>query len=121
MCPAVDNLASCEFRAFIRFLHTKNVSAAEIHSELCKVYGRKVMSKRTVRQRCTIFKDRRTNVHDEEGSVRPSVVSDDLFQSVDQKICERRCFTIAELSCEFPQILHTLFYEIITSVLLAKQ
>jgi hypothetical protein len=34
----------------------------------------------------------------------PSVLSDDLVQSVDQKICERRCFTISELSCAFPQI-----------------
>jgi hypothetical protein len=30
----------------------------------------------------------------------PSVVSDDLVRSVDQKICERRRFTISELSCE---------------------
>jgi hypothetical protein len=36
-----------------------------------------------------MFKDGRTNVHDEEGNGRPSVVSDDFVQSVDQKICER--------------------------------
>jgi hypothetical protein len=35
-----------------------------------------------------MFKDGRINVHDEERSDRPFVVSDDLFQSVDQKICE---------------------------------
>jgi hypothetical protein len=29
----------------------------------------------------------------------PSVVSDDLVQSVDQKIWERRPFTISEVSC----------------------
>jgi hypothetical protein len=45
---------------------------------------------------------------------RPSVVSDDLVQSVDQKICERRSFMISELSCEFPQISCILLYEIIT-------
>jgi hypothetical protein len=45
---------------------------------------------------------------------RPSVVSDDLVQSVDQNICERWHFTISELSCEFPQISRTLLYEIIT-------
>jgi hypothetical protein len=44
---------------------------------------------------------------------RPSVVSDDFVQSADQ-ICERRLFTISELSCEFPQISRTLLYEIIT-------
>jgi hypothetical protein len=45
---------------------------------------------------------------------RLSVVSDDLIQSVDQQICERRHFTISELSCEFPQISCTVLYEIIT-------
>jgi hypothetical protein len=43
-----------------------------------------------------------------------SVVNGDFVQSVRQKICERRRFTISELSCEFPQISHTLPYEIIT-------
>jgi hypothetical protein len=41
-----------------------------------------------------MFKDGRTNVHDEERSGQPSVVSDDLVQSADQKICERQRFTI---------------------------
>jgi hypothetical protein len=45
---------------------------------------------------------------------RPSVVSDDLFKSVGQKICERRHFTFSELSSEIPQILRTVLYDIIT-------
>jgi hypothetical protein len=44
----------------------------------------------------------------------PSVVSDDLVQSVDQKINERQRFTISELSCKFPQISHTVLYKITT-------
>jgi hypothetical protein len=43
----------------------------------------------------------------------PSVASDDLVQSVDQIISERRRFNISELSCEFPQILPTVLYAII--------
>jgi hypothetical protein len=43
-----------------------------------------------------------------------SVVSDDLVQSIDQRICEIQCFTISELSSEFPQISHTVLYEIIS-------
>jgi hypothetical protein len=49
------------------------------------------------------------NVQDEERSGRPSVVSDDLVQSVDQKNCDRWRFTISELSCEFPHISRTVF------------
>jgi transposase len=67
-----------------------------MHSELCAVYGQNVMNKGTIRQWCRMFKDGRRDVHDEERG-RPSVVSRDLVQSVDQKICERRRFTISEL------------------------
>jgi transposase len=72
------------------------------------------MSEGTVRQWYKMFKDEWTNVHAEEQSGRPSVVSDDLVQSVDQKICERWSFKISELSCEFPQISHAVLREIIT-------
>jgi transposase len=56
----------------------------EIHRELCAVYGQNIMSEGTVKQWCRMFKDGPTNVHDEERSGRPSVVSDDLVHSVDQ-------------------------------------
>jgi transposase len=59
------------------------------------------MSEGTVRQWCTMFKDGRRDVHDEERSGRPFVLSEDFDQSVDQKIYERWRFTISELSCEF--------------------
>jgi hypothetical protein len=49
-----------------------------------------------------------------EGGGQPSVVSDDLVQNVDQKSCERWCFTISELPCEFQKISCTVLYEIIT-------
>jgi hypothetical protein len=34
MCPAIDNPASCEIRAVIRFIRAKNMSAAEIQREI---------------------------------------------------------------------------------------
>jgi hypothetical protein len=70
------------------------MSVAEIYCELFAVYGQNVISEGTVRQRCRMFKDGRTSIHDEERSGRPSVVSDDLVQSVDQKICERLRFAV---------------------------
>jgi transposase len=48
----------------------------EIHRELCTVYSQNVMSVGTVIQWCRMFKDGRTNVHDEEQSGRPSVLSE---------------------------------------------
>jgi hypothetical protein len=89
------------------------MSTAKILHELCAVYSQKVMSEETVRQWCRMFKDGRTNVRDEKRRGWPSVVSD-LFQSVDQKICERQCFKISEFLCEFSQTSCTLLYEIIS-------
>jgi hypothetical protein len=67
MCSAIDNPASCEINAHICFLHTKNMSAVDIHHELCMaVYGRNVVSEGTVRQWCRMLKDGRKNCHDEE-------------------------------------------------------
>jgi hypothetical protein len=80
MCPAIDNSAA------IRFLHAKNTRAAEIHRELCVVYGPNAMSEGTVRQWCRMFSYERTNVHDEERSGRSSIMSDDLIRSDDKNL-----------------------------------
>jgi hypothetical protein len=55
-CPAIDN-PTCEIRAVIRFLHAKQMSAAEIHHEICAVYCQNIMSKLSVRQWRGVFKD----------------------------------------------------------------
>jgi hypothetical protein len=58
MCPVIDNPTSCEIRAVIRFLQAKNMTAAELHHELCMVvYSQNAMSEGAVRQRCRMFKD----------------------------------------------------------------
>jgi hypothetical protein len=49
MCPEIDNPARSKIRPVIRFLHAKNMSAVEIHLELCTVYGQNVLSEGTVR------------------------------------------------------------------------
>jgi hypothetical protein len=97
MCPAIDNQASCKIRAVIRFLHATIMGAVKIQGELCAVYGQNIMSDGIIRQWCRMFKDGRTNVHDEEQSSRPSVVSDVLVQNLEQKICERRRPIVLEL------------------------
>jgi hypothetical protein len=83
MCSVIDNIASCEILAVIRFLHAKNMSAAEIHWELCMmIYGQNVRSNRIIIQWYRMIKDKLTNVPDEGRSGRPSVVNDDDVQSV---------------------------------------
>jgi hypothetical protein len=53
----INNPASLELCCVICFLHAKNMSAVEIHHELCAVYGQNVMTEGTVRQWCRMFKD----------------------------------------------------------------
>jgi hypothetical protein len=51
MCPVIDNPASCEIHAVIRFRHAKNMSAAEMHLELCAaVYGQTIVTEGAVRR-----------------------------------------------------------------------
>jgi hypothetical protein len=77
MCLAIDNSASGQIRAVIRFLQTKKMSAAEIHCKLCTaVYDQNVTSEGSERQRCRMFEDGQTNVHNNERSGRLAICSD---------------------------------------------
>jgi hypothetical protein len=69
---------SCEVHAVIRFLHAEGQSAAEIHHRLCCVHSDNVMSDSCVRERCRKFRDGCTDVHNEGGQGRHSIVSDEL-------------------------------------------
>jgi hypothetical protein len=94
-------------------------SAAEIHRRMSVVYGPKFMSDKFVREWCRKFRDGRTDVRDEGGQGRPSLVTDDLVQHVDKVVRKQRRFTISEISLEFPQVCRTVLYEIVTKKNLA--
>ncbi|GBM98491.1 hypothetical protein AVEN_140723-1 [Araneus ventricosus] len=97
MCASKENPAKCEMRGVTGFLWAKKLSAADIHHELCAVYRPNIMSEGVVSQWVRFFKDRRTNIHGESRSGRPSVVSADLMKESDEKIRLLRNFTITQL------------------------
>jgi hypothetical protein len=66
------------------------------------------MSEGTVRQWCRMFKDGQTDVHNEERSGRPSVVSDDLVQSIDKKFVKDDASQFQNFRVNFHKF-HTLF------------
>jgi transposase len=109
----IDTPASCEVRDVIHFLHAEGQSKAEIHYRLCCVYSDNVMSDSCVREWCRKFRDGRTDVHDEGGQGRHSIVTVKLVQKVDQCVRGKRCFLISELSGEFPQTSRTTLYQIV--------
>jgi hypothetical protein len=62
MYPAIDDPEGCEIPYIIRFPHVENMSAAEIHRELCEtVYDQTVLSEGTVRQWCRMLIVKRAN------------------------------------------------------------
>ncbi|KMQ86065.1 hypothetical protein RF55_15067 [Lasius niger] len=92
MAVSIPNPAKCEIRSAIRFFCAKEENAAEIHCQL--VYGEDVMNRQNVAKWCREFKAGRSNVHDEERSGRPSVVTDKLIQKIEEKIHFDRSLTM---------------------------
>ncbi|GFX91025.1 uncharacterized protein TNCV_2283171 [Trichonephila clavipes] len=96
------------------------MSAAEIHPLITEVYRTEAVRDNKVRRWVRKFKYGRTNVHDEERSIRPSVITDDLMQAVKTKIRENRRFTITTLSFEFLDVSRSVVYKIGTEALSLK-
>jgi hypothetical protein len=75
MNKKIDNPAGCEVRSVIRSLNAQNFHAIDIHRQLTAVYGEGVMNESSVRMWCRMFNEGRTNVHYEERSGRPSLIT----------------------------------------------
>jgi hypothetical protein len=79
------------------FRHTisqrKSEHSAEIHKQIAAVYG-KVMNRQNVMKRCRGFSEGRTDIHDEQRSGRPSLISDHLLQENEGEIRAIRHVTI---------------------------
>jgi hypothetical protein len=44
MFKKIEKPAACEMRSIIRFLNARNMKQADIHRQLCEVYGEHSMS-----------------------------------------------------------------------------
>jgi len=114
MTKRTENSADCEIRAVIRFIQAKNNQPADIHRQVCEVYGEGTMSDSMVRRWCRQFESGRDNVHDDKRSGRPSVVTPDLVQQIEVKIRENRRFTITDLAEFFPNVSRKTVHRILT-------
>jgi hypothetical protein len=85
MSMKIENPAYCEIRSVIKFLNAENVRPAEIYRQVCEVYGENATSDGMVRRWCRMFSEGRTNVHDDDRSGRPSVVTADLLDQVNRE------------------------------------
>ncbi|GBN17723.1 hypothetical protein AVEN_221254-1 [Araneus ventricosus] len=112
MFKIIESPAPCEVRSVIRFLSARNLSAAGIHRQICKVYGAAAMCEGKVRKWAREFKAGRDKVHDDSRSGRSSVITEDMVSSVEAKILENRRFTISTLSNDFPAVPRSVLYKI---------
>ncbi|GFT49575.1 HTH_48 domain-containing protein [Trichonephila clavipes] len=114
MLPPIEDPADCEVRAVIRFLCAQGFKSVDIHHQISEVYGENIMSDGMVLKWVRAFKDGRINIHDEERSGRPSVITDELIQKVDCKVKEKRRFTSSSLAEKFPVVSRSVLYEIVS-------
>jgi transposase len=95
MFKKIEKPATCEMRSVNRFLNARYIKSADIHGQLCSVYGKHAMSDSMVRRWMGHFNVGRENVHDDPRSGRPSVVNEDMVRAVEEKIQENSRFTIS--------------------------
>jgi hypothetical protein len=74
MAAPIKSPAKCEVRSVIIFLSAKGERPAEILKQIVAVYS-KVMNRQNVRSSCREFCEGRTDVHGEQRSGRPSLIS----------------------------------------------
>ena len=82
MAAPIQSPAKCEVPPVIRFLNAKGERPVEIHKQIVAAYG-SVMNRQNVMKWCHEFSEGGTDVHDEQRSGRPSLISDDLLLAAD--------------------------------------
>ena len=70
-----ENPTTCGVRLVTGFLNAKNSRPAEIHGQIVEVYSEGAVNRGSVRKWCRLFKESRTNVPEEERSVRTNTKS----------------------------------------------
>jgi hypothetical protein len=85
MIAPIQSPAKCKVRSIIRFLNAEGERPVEIHKQIVAVYG-KVKNWQTVMKWCHEFSKGRTDVHNEQRSGGPSLISDDLLQKTEGEI-----------------------------------
>ena len=75
MAAPIQSTAKCDVRSVIQFLNAKGECLVEMRKQIVAVYGN-VTNRPNVTKWCREFSEGRTDVHDEQRSGRPSLISD---------------------------------------------
>jgi len=113
MAAPIQIPSKCEVRSVIRFLKATLESPAEIRKQIVAVYGN-VVNRLNVTKWCREFSEGRTDVHDEQRSGRPSLISDEFLQEIKGEIRANRRVTIRQLHHIIPEVSKTTVHEAVT-------
>ncbi|KAG5322549.1 MOS1T transposase, partial [Pseudoatta argentina] len=114
---SIQSPAKCEIRSVICYLVWKGKTPVKVYNEVKTAYGDKGMNRTSVFKWCREFKNGRTSVHDDQRSGRPSILTDDIVEKIENALRDDRRLTVDELSAMFPQISRSLLHETITETL----
>ncbi|KAG5319567.1 MOS1T transposase, partial [Pseudoatta argentina] len=114
---SIQSPAKCEIRSVIRYLVWKGKTPVEVYNEVKTACGDKGMNRTSVFKWCREFKNGRTSVYDDQRSGRPSILTDDIVEKIENALRDDRRLTVDELSAMFPQIFRSLLHETITETL----
>ena len=113
MAAPIQSPSKCEVLSVIRFLNAKGEHPAEIHKQIVAVYVKLWIGKMWRSGAVNSPKD----VHEEQRSGRPSLISDDLLQETEGEIRANRRMTIRELHRIIPEVSKTTINEAATEKL----
>jgi len=84
MFKKIENPTTCEMRSVIRFLNAKNMKPAEIHCQLCDVYGEHAVSSAVV-QRWVYLLNEDVRMCMVICGAADCIVNEDLERAVEEK------------------------------------
>ena len=116
MAAPIQNPAKYEVLSVIGFLNAKGERSAEIHKQIVDVFGN-IMNGQNVKKWCREFSEGRTDVHDDQRSGRPYLISDELLQDVEGENRANRSVTIRELNHIISEVSKTTIHEALTEKL----
>ena len=75
MFKMIERRADCEIQSVICSLNARNAKLADIHYQICDVYGENAVSDGMMRKWLRKFNEGRDNVHDEPRSDQPPLIT----------------------------------------------
>ncbi len=99
--------------------HSEGKAPVQIFIEVVKtVYGDKVKNCTSEYKWCCEFKNSRTSAHNDQRSERPSIVTDELEEKIDNVLRDNHRLMPDELPVKFPKIFRSLLHETIKEILI---